>query len=114
MTDRAFHNKMVGYLDGYQMYLLLIKPNENVVSHCTIIHEFINYIYNYHLVAGIEQITVSMANSKFYAFYTRKNKESITKEIMKEILKGFFIFLDGKHGIRNEKLIRGFGIGNVA
>lgn len=114
MTDRAFHNKMVEYLDEYQMYLLLVKSNENLVSHCSIIHEFINYIYNYHLVAGIEQITVSMANSKFYAFYTRKNKESITKETLKEILKDFFIFLNMKYGLNNEKLTRGFGIANVA
>lgn len=114
MTARAFHNKMVEYLDGYQMYLLLVKPNENVVFHCTIIHEFINYVYNYHLVFGIDQITVSMANSKFYADFKRQNKEVVPKETMKEILKDFFIFLDGKYGIKNEKLIRGFGITNVA
>ncbi|MFZ2205517.1 MAG: hypothetical protein WAV23_02920 [Minisyncoccia bacterium] len=55
-----------------------------------------------------------MANSKFYAFYTRKNKESITKETLKEILKDFFIFLNMKYGLNNEKLTRGFGIANVA
>lgn len=105
---------MVEYLEGYQMYLLLIKPNENVVSQCTIIHEFINYIYNYHMVAEIDQITVGMANSKFYTFYTRENKVDIPKETIKEILNDFFIFLKRKYGIKNEKLIRGFGIEVIA
>jgi len=55
-----------------------------------------------------------MANSKFFAFYTKQNKEDIKKETMKGILKDFFLFLDGKHGIKNEKLIRGFGTANIA
>ena len=109
MTAKSFHNKMVCYLKEYQEYLLLVKPNSLAVSHCSILHEFINYLYNYHLVSGIEQITVSMANSKFQADYKRKNQMAIEKETMKKILKHYFVFLYGKYGIKNEKLMRGLG-----
>lgn len=106
MTAKAFHNKMVCYLDEYQEYLLLVKSNGTAVSHFSIIHKFINYIYNYHMVAGIDQITVSIANSQFLADFKRNNKEIVSKETMKKILKGFFVFLYGKYGIKNVKLMR--------
>lgn len=107
MTVKSFHNKMVCYLEEYQEYLLLVKSNGEAVSHCSILHEFINYLYNYHLVSGIEQITVSMANSKFQTDFKRKNKEVIDKETTKLILKGYFVFVNGKYGIKNEKLMKG-------
>lgn len=107
MTARTFHYKMVCYLAEYQKYLLLVKYSEDDLSQCSIVHEFINYLYNYHLVSGFDQITVSMANSKFRADYKRQNKELITEEIMKKILKNFFVFLNYKYGIKNEKLMRG-------
>jgi len=107
MTAKGFHNKMVSYLGEYQKRLILIKSSDTAESHCSVIHEFINYIYNYHLVAGIDQITVSMANSKFQADYKRKNKGAIPNETMKKILKDFFTFLYEKHRIKNEKLLRG-------
>jgi hypothetical protein len=65
------------------------------------------YVYNYHLVTDLNQITVSMANSRFRADYKRKNPEIISKETMQEIIKGYFVFLYGKYGIKNEKLMRG-------
>jgi len=107
MTARAFHDKMVEYLYEYQEYLLLIKSDGTSVSHYTILHEFINYIYNYHLVTCLDQITVSMVNSKFRADYKRRNSEIIDKETMQKIIKGFFVFLYGKYGIKNEKIMRG-------
>ncbi len=107
MNARAFHNKMASYLEEYQEYLLLVKSNGTAVSHYSILYEFINYIYNYHLITDIDQITVSMANSKFQAEFKRHNKEEISKESMKNILKGFFIFIYGKYGINNEKLMKG-------
>ncbi len=99
---------MVEYLYEYQEYLLLVKSDGTAISHYTIIHEFINYLYGYHLISSVDQITISMANSKFYANYTRQNNEIISKETMKEVLKGFFVFLYGKYGIKNEKVMRGF------
>lgn len=113
MSAKIFYNKMIKYLDAYQKTLSLVKPNE-VIVHYLVIHQFILYLYNYHLIASVDQITVSMANSKFYAFYTRKNKERISKETMKKILTGFFLFISEKHGIRNEKLMKGFNSHVVA
>lgn len=101
---------MVCYLEEYQEYLLLVKPNSLAVSHCSIIHEFINYIYNYHLVSGIDQITVSMANSKFQADYKRKNHKAGDKETMRNIFKDFFVFIYEKHGIKNNKLMNDWKI----
>ena len=107
MSAKSFHDKMVRYLDEYHEYLLLVKSNGTAVSHYTIIHELINYLYNYHLISTLDQITVSMASSKFQADYKRRNKEMIDKETMKKIISDFFVFLYGKHGIKNEKLLKG-------
>jgi hypothetical protein len=104
---KTFHDKMVKYLEEYQEYLLLVKSNGTAISHYTILHQFINYILNHHLVCGFDQITVSMTNSKFLADFKRHNKEVIDKETMKKIIKGFFVFLYGKHGVKNEKVMRG-------
>ena len=106
MGAKAFHSKMLSCLEKYQKFLILEKANGTSVSHTAIIHEFINYIYNHHLVSSIDQITVSMANSKFYADFQRRSYENISKEKMKVILRDFFVFIYGKYGIRNEKLLK--------
>lgn len=107
INAKRFHDKMVAYLYEYQEYLLLVKSNGTAVSHYTILHEFVNYIYNYHLVSSLDQITVSMACSKFQADYKRRNKETIDKDVMRKIVKGYFVFLYGKYGMKNEKLMKG-------
>lgn len=106
MSAKRFHDKMVEYLDEYQKFLL-VKQNGTGASHCDIIHQFVNYLFNYHLVSCFEQITVSMANSKFLTLYKRQNKELIEKVTMKNILNGFFTFIYGKYGIINPKLMKG-------
>lgn len=107
MTIKRFHDNMVSFLEEYREYLLQVKFNEVGISHCSVIHEFINYLYDDHLISGFDQISVSIANSKFHTQYNRLNKDVISKQAMKNILKGFFTFLHEKHGIKNEKLIRG-------
>jgi hypothetical protein len=107
MTPKRFHDDMATFLDEYRDHLLLVKPNETAISPCSIINEFINYLYRDHLISGFDQITVSIVNSKFNSKYNRLNKDVISKQTMKNILKGFFTFLHGKHGIKNEKLMRG-------
>jgi uncharacterized protein YjgD (DUF1641 family) len=106
MNPKSFYNRMLMYLEEYKKYLLE-QSNGTVTSHSDIIHEFINYLYNHHLVSGIDQITVSIANSKFFADFKRRNKKHISKDEMKNILNGFFTFLYAKYGIRNEKLMNG-------
>lgn len=105
MGAKAFHSKMLSYLEKYQKFLILEKAKGSSVSHTAIIHQFINYIYNHHLISSIDQITVSIANSKFYNDFQRKNNEEISKEEMKVILSNFFFFIAGKYGIHNEKLM---------
>lgn len=80
-----------------------------MVSHRDIIHEFIEYLFGQHLISDLNQITVSIANSKFLAKYKQKYQdEVISNGEVKEILKGYFTFIYGKHGIKNEKIMRGF------
>lgn len=109
MTAKGFHDKMVRYLNEYQEHLLLSKANGTPISHCYIIQEFINYLYNYHLISGIDQITVSMANSKFLSHFKKRNDEAISTELMKSVLKDFFFFISKKYEIKNEKLMKGLG-----
>lgn len=78
MSATAFHKKMLKCLAEYNKALSLSKPNKSLV-HYYIIHTFLNYINNLHLVAEVDQITVSMANSKFYYFYTQKKKGAFRK-----------------------------------
>lgn len=106
MTAKGFHDKMVRYLNTYQEHLLLTKATTSI-SHCYIIQEFINYLYNYHLISGIDQITVSMANSKFQSHFKKRNDEAISTELLKSVLKDFFVFLSKKYEIENEKLMKG-------
>jgi hypothetical protein len=104
---KRLHDKMVGYLDEYTEYLLLVKSDGTCVSHRDVIHQYINYLLNYHLPSDFSQITVAMTNSGFYAKYKANNEALISKDEVKGILKGFFIFLKGKHDIRNEKVLKG-------
>ena len=108
IESRVFHDKMVEYLYEYQEYMILVKSDGTAISHYTILHEFINHLYNNHLVTSFDQIKVSLANSKFRADYKRRNPEIIDKHTMQSILKGYFVFLYGKYGMKNEKLMKGF------
>lgn len=107
MAPQRFHTLLLLYLDEYRVHLSKIKSNSQTTSYCIIISEFTNYLYNPNLVGGIDQITVSMACSNFFVFHKRRKKEVVPKEVMKKILKGYFVFLDGKYGMRNETLMRG-------
>lgn len=109
MSAKTFHSKMLRHLDEYQEHLGIVKSKETAITHYSIVHEFLDFLNNKNLVGAIDQITVSMANSKFMAEYRRQNKEVISKEEMKEVLKGYFVFIDGKYGLRNEILMNGLG-----
>jgi hypothetical protein len=102
---KRFHERMVGYLDEYSEYLLLVKSDGTLVSHCSIILHFIDYLHNYHSITELDQITASMANSRFYAKYKTLDEGFIHRNELKEILRGFFTFIYGKYGIKNENLM---------
>ena len=102
-----FYYEMVRYQEEYLQYLLFQKLNMRAITHADIINAFINYLFKYHLVSDINQITVAMVKSKFYSHYKQEYDTSIDKKIMQEIIKGFFTFIYGKYGIKNETLMRG-------
>jgi hypothetical protein len=106
----VFHDKMVEYLDEYEDYLLHSNLYETLSSHRVINYEFINFIYDHHLISDFGQITVPLVNSKYLAYFKRTNKLEISRDEMKNILRGFFVFLYGKHGIKNEKVMKGLTV----
>ncbi len=95
MTPQRFHNLLIVYLYEYRVHLLQVKSIASATSHCSIVHEFIDYLYNQHLVGGIEQITVSMCCSKWMAHYRKRNKDVVSKDMMKGVLKGYSCFWMG-------------------
>jgi len=105
-----FHNQLVKYLEEYEDYLLTVKLDSTLVSHKAINHEFINFIYNHHLISSFDQLTIPLVNSKFLAYFKRTNKLEISNQEMKAVLNGFFVFLYGKHNIRNEKVMKGLTV----
>ena len=66
-SSKRFHSKMIMYLDEYKDYLLYSKSEGVSVSHGSIIHQFLDFLWNQHLISSLDQITVSMCNSKFLA-----------------------------------------------
>jgi hypothetical protein len=107
MTAERFHYKMIIFLNEYRDHLLFLKSNKAVTHHCDIVNEFINYLYNLHLISDLGQITVSIANSKFHNHYKKISKEVVSKESVKNILREFFIFINGKYSVTNETLMKG-------
>ncbi|MGP8216564.1 MAG: hypothetical protein ACLQQ4_13435 [Bacteroidia bacterium] len=107
---KLFHDELVKYLEEYEDYLLTVKLDSTLVSHKAINHEFINFIYNHHLISDFDQITVPLVNSKFLAYFKKSNKLEISNQEMKTILRGFFVFLYGKHGIKNERVMKGLTV----
>ena len=105
---KGFHTNMVKYLDEYTEHNLLVKADGETFSHHPIIHQFLAFLFGAHLITDISEITVAMANSKFFAYYTFHNEETISKTEIKKILSGYFTFIYGKYGIKNEKLMKGF------
>ena len=100
---------MVEYIDEYREHLLLVQTDALATNRLVILQEFVNYLWGYHLITDLDQITVSIANSGFHAkLYTQNEDVPYAKETVKIFLKDFFIFLYGKHGIKNEKMMKGF------
>ena len=48
-----------------------------------------------------------MVRSGFYKEFKKYNKERISKEELKGILKRFFEFLEMKKGVKNERVMKG-------
>ena len=103
---KQFHDRMLSYLEEYKDFLLLEKGDGTLASHGDIVHQFINFLFS-NLVTEFGQITVAMVRSRFYGEFKKMNEQFISKEDLQKILKGFFEFLEKKHGVKNERVIRG-------
>jgi hypothetical protein len=108
MTPQRFHKLLTINLCEYKAHRFHIKANAHNATHdISIVHEFLDFIYDQHLVGSIEQITVSIGCSKFHVRYKKRDREVVSLEMT--VLKGYFVFLNEKSGIKNEKLMRGAG-----
>lgn len=101
-----FHKKMTVYVDEYREHILHQGTAVDPTNSYGVTQEFFNYLWGYHLITEFDQITVSMVNSKFHAFFKVHYKEDVPKSVVKAILKDFFTFLYGKYGITNEKITK--------
>jgi|GEM_PF-3303872 len=102
-----FHKKMVAYTDEYRTHLLRDKSQTDIQDRLNVIQGFSSYLFS-HLISDLDEITVSMANSRFHSYYNRQFRESVRKQFFKSSLKAFFIFIYGKHGIKNQIMMDGF------
>ena len=105
-TAKPFHDKMVEYCEEYFQYQLFEKSDKGAISNNDIIHLMINYLFE-NLVSDFSEITLSMVSSKFRAQYKQRYDERISRNSMKKIIKGFFTFIYGKYGIKNDRLMKG-------
>lgn len=104
-----FHKKMVAYIDEYREHLFFVQTDTFATNRLVILHEFVNYLWGYHLITELDQIAVRIANSKFLAkLYSQNEEVPFSKDTIKGFLKDFFIFLYGKHGIKNDRIMKGF------
>ena len=67
----------------------------------------INYLFE-NLVSEFDEITFAMVSSKFHTQYKQLYDERIDRHSMNKIIRGFFVFIYGKYGIKNDKVMRGF------
>ena len=73
----------------------------------TIIELFIDFLCIDCEIKAIDGITIGMANSYFRRWYI-SNVGDATESEIKTAVKKFFIFLDEKQGITNEKILNSF------
>lgn len=70
-----------------------------------VINMMIDYVCVNHGAAGFEDLTVSMINSKFLAWFNSHTGEGFQKITIKNILKGYFEFIYQTYGIRNSIIL---------
>jgi hypothetical protein len=99
----AFHEKLLGHLEEYKDYLLNEKSDGTLATYGDLTHQFINFLFGI-LVTDFSEITVAMVRSMFYSEFKKYNQEQISKEELRGILKGFFQFLEKKHGVKCERV----------
>ncbi len=103
---KKFHEKLLGHLDEYKDFLLHEKSDGTMATHGDLNHQFINFLFS-NLVTDFGEITIAMVRSKFYAEFKKYNEEHISKDELQGIVKGFFEFLEKKHGVKNVRVMKG-------
>ncbi|MDI1353619.1 MAG: hypothetical protein PSX36_01785 [bacterium] len=107
-ASASFYQRMMGYADEYGAHVLLHKSDGSAIAQSMIIRQFLKFLWQQHAITNLQQVTVSMANSQFYAKYKQMNDSIISSTEMKNILKSFFTFVHLNHAVRSAKLMKGF------
>lgn len=102
-SAKIFHDQLIEYLDEYAEYLLTIKSDPDVISKRVMLQQFINYLFNEHLVKTLDEITPEMLQ---FGNLSQDEYPDLTANVPQEAilvtLSDFFGFLYGKYGLRNE------------
>lgn len=102
---KLFHDQMIAYMEEYAAYLLLVKSDPAVISKRVVLQQFINYLFNEHLVANLNEISQEMLD---YGNLPKDEYPDLTSKtpsgLILDTLRGFFEFLDGKYDQANDVL----------
>jgi hypothetical protein len=100
---KIFHDQIIEYLDEYAEYLLAVKSDSNVITKRVMLQQFINYLFNEHLVKSLNEITPEML--RFGNLSEEEYPDLVPNTPQGQILatlSDFFEFIYGKHGLRND------------
>jgi hypothetical protein len=106
IPHEAFFIELSEYLEEYIFSIADNISNRTAHKYSAVINGMIDYVCVNHGAAGFEDLTVSMVNSKFLAWYNSHTHEGLQKITVKNILKGYFEFIYQTHGIRNSIILK--------
>lgn len=101
IPHEAFYIELSEYRQEYILAIADSISRRTADKYSYVINMMIDYVCVNHGAAGFEDLTVSMVNSKFLAWFNSNTGEGFQKITVKNILKGYFEFICHTHGIRN-------------
>ena len=104
--NSLFHQELSEFAEEYRVFLLTKFTKSTTDKHLMVIQEFGFYVTGYHPVNGFEELTVTLAGSKFKQYFNGMSDESLSTFTARNILYGFFLFIYEKHGIGNTAFIK--------
>lgn len=110
--DNAFCNELADFLNDYEGFLISSKglTQTTVNKHRHLISAFLWFINHHTAVAGFEDITKVMLNSRFRADLQNNDPGKFSDSFVKHALKGFFSFIYTQHGISTPLLKKEFNL----